>query len=120
MRRMFGRLYRGEYSMSVALLGFLVGGTFAVCLAAALLGAFLLFFVRGDLVYVMILVLLDGYWCIVLVGIWRTASTGRLRPIYRIVAKAIVVLFIANIAWSWVNGETFEQVRLVQAVINSN
>lgn len=63
MRRMFDRLYRGEYSLSVIFWGFLVGGTFVVGLVAALLAVPLLFLVSGILVYLMISALLFGYWC---------------------------------------------------------
>ena len=120
MRRMLGRLYRGEYSLSVAFWGFLIGGTFAVALGAALLAVPLLFFASGGLVYLMILALICGYWCIVFVGIWRSASTGRSHPVYQIIAKVIIVLYIASFIWNLINGEILQQVRLVQAVFNSN
>ena len=120
MRRMFTRLYRGEYSLSVAFLGFLIGGTLAVCVVAVPLAMLLLFFVSGGLVYLMILALIFGYMGIVLVGIWRTASTGPSHTIYQIMAKVIIVLFVADVVWGLVNGEILQQVRLVQAIVASN
>jgi hypothetical protein len=118
MRRMFGRLYRGEYSLSVAFWGFLIGGTFAVGVVAAFLAVPLLFFASGGVAYLMISALLSGYWCIVLIGIWRSASTGRSHAIYQITAKVLIVLFVVDVIWNLVNGEILRQVRLVLAVVS--
>jgi hypothetical protein len=120
MRRMLGRLYRGEYSLAVTFWGFFVAGNLVVWLVAALLAAPVLFFVSGSLAYAMILALIFAYWCIVLIGIWRSAGSGRSRPVYQIMPKVLIVLFIANTIWNLVNGEALRQVRLVQEVLTSN
>ena len=117
MRRMLGRLYRGEYSLAVAFWGFLIGGTFAVGVVTVLLAVPLLFLVNGGLVYLMMSALLSGYWCIVLIGIWRSASTGRSHLIYQVLAKVLIVWFVVSLIWSLVNGEALREVRLVLAIV---
>jgi hypothetical protein len=115
---MFGRLYRGEYSLAIAFWGFLIGGTFAVGFAVALLAVPFLFFTSGILVYLMISALLTAYWCIVLIGIRRSA--GRSHPFFRFVAKVLIVVVVADFIWGLVNGEILQQVRNVQAVLSPN
>jgi hypothetical protein len=65
----------------------------------------------------MLSALMCGYWWLVLIGIWRSA--GRSRPIYRFTARALIVLFVANVIWGLLNGEMLREVRLVQAALDS-
>jgi hypothetical protein len=98
------RVWWGQYSLPRAFWGFYVLGCAAafICVALVLVASYRLRV--GTLGFLLAVVLINGYWIVVSVGVWRSASAAKHSPGWAIAAKAVVCISVARVLWYLANG----------------
>src|SRR5438445_5298384 len=104
------KLWRGEYSLPLAFLGFFVFGMWAALFVAAVV---LFVFYQLQLYTfgaAVAFLFIASYWLITSVGVWRsarpsTASDGWANRIEGLAARGVILLLAAYVLWSlWDRG----------------
>lgn len=76
MTSILTKLWRGQYSLPMAFLGFFIFGYCAVMLAAAMLALILMQLQFERMGFILAFIILIAYWAIASVGVWRSAKPG--------------------------------------------
>ena len=103
------KLWRGQYSLPLAFLGFFVFGFWVALFAGAII-LLLAFELRQDrLGYIVTFLLLVSYWLIASVGVWRSAASSLasdnwVSRLEAITARGLVALVAAYALWSLYDG----------------
>jgi hypothetical protein len=105
MINVFTKLWRGQYSLPAAFLGFFIFGSWGALFVAAmvmLIFSQLSFYAAGFVVAFLILVL---YWLVASVGVWRSAGASMasgnwVSKLEAFLARGFVLLIAAYAAWS--------------------
>ena len=109
MMAVLSKLWRGEYSLPLAFLGFFVFGMWAALFAAAIVLFIFYQLVLPSVGSATAFLLMASYWFVASVGVWRSAkasvtSDSWVSRIEGFAARGVVLLLAAYVLWSLWSG----------------
>lgn len=109
MMAVLTKLWRGEYSLPLAFLGFYVFGMCGTLFAAAIVLFIFYQLQLHSFGSAMAFLLIASYWFLASVGVWRSAkasviSDSWVNRIEGFAARGVVLLLAAYVLWSLGNG----------------
>jgi hypothetical protein len=120
MTAVLTKLWRGEYSLPLAFLGFYVFGYWAVIFVAALVAVIAMQLQLERAGFILAFLILVGYWLIASVGVWRSAgasvvSNNWVARVEGYAARGLVALVAAYALFTLANGGAFWLLQRVTA-----
>jgi hypothetical protein len=99
------KLWWGQYSLPMAFWGFYVFGWLAILILFFIILIASYSFHSGTVGFILGIIVLNCYWLMAIVGVWRSANAAsKVSPIWPLAAKAVICLSVIRAVWWLMNG----------------